>query len=44
MPWNVKFQKAIQILKTLHYKKTKNFPAGIFHSFKTAHKIVIYIS
>lgn len=44
IPWNFKFQKAIQILKPLHYKKTKNVPAVIFHSIKAAHIIVIYIS
>lgn len=44
MPWNFKFQKAIQIPKPLYYKKPKNFTAEIFPSFKIAHKIVIYIS
>lgn len=44
IPWNFKFQKTIQILKPLYYKKTKNFPAEILYSFKTVHKIATHIS
>lgn len=45
MPWNFKFQKAIQNLNSLYYKKTKKKKILLkFFTLKTAHKIVIYIS